>query len=106
MLIFSPGKELREIYHEINVDKDLASERSVYRFYQRLLSLRANQKALLPSACFSFQVFPSAINHHQYESATFSSTSPCHESASGKVAVCPSQSIRAQSRNIGRMNIS
>ena len=96
MLIFSPGKELREIYHEINVDKDLASERSVYRFYQRLLSLRADQKALLPSA----------INHYQYESATFSSTSPCHESASGKVAVCPSQSIRAQSRNIGRMNIS
>ncbi len=42
-----PWMPLYSRYHEINVDKDLASERSVYRFYQRLLSLRADQRTLL-----------------------------------------------------------
>ena len=47
---FSTGKPwiaLHSRYQEINVEKDLAAERSVYRFYQALLRLRRDNPAFL-----------------------------------------------------------
>ena len=50
---FTTGKpwiSLHSRYREINVQKDLASDRSVYRFYQSLLRLRAGHLAFLDGA--------------------------------------------------------
>ena len=34
-------------YRDINVEKDLASDKSIYRFYQKLLALRKSEPVLL-----------------------------------------------------------
>ena len=47
---FSEGQPwipLHSRYREINLEKDLAQDRSVFRFYQQLLKLRANTPAFL-----------------------------------------------------------
>lgn len=47
---FTSGKPwqcLNPNYREINVEKDLASEKSIYRFYQRVLQLKKGTKALI-----------------------------------------------------------
>ena len=47
---FTSGKPWLRVhsrYQEINVEKDLASEKSVYRFYQKLLRLRRETPAFL-----------------------------------------------------------
>ena len=43
----TPWIPLHSRYREINVEKDLASRRSVYRFYQKLLRLRSAHAAFL-----------------------------------------------------------
>ena len=42
-----PWIPLHSRYQEINLEKDLAAEQSVFRFYQALLQLRANTPAFL-----------------------------------------------------------
>lgn len=42
-----PWLKLHDRYREINAESDLASERSVYRYYQKLISLHLNNKTLL-----------------------------------------------------------
>ena len=43
----SPWQCVNPLYKEINVEKDLNSEKSVYRFYQKLLALRAKEDTLI-----------------------------------------------------------
>ncbi len=43
----TPWLRVHSRYQEINVEKDLASEKSVYRFYQKLLRLRRETPAFL-----------------------------------------------------------
>ena len=42
-----PWQCINPEYKEINVEKDLSSERSVYRYYQKLLKLRKNDPVIL-----------------------------------------------------------
>ena len=42
-----PWQRMNSNYPEINVEKDLASERSIYRFYQKVLEIRRNEPVLL-----------------------------------------------------------
>ena len=42
-----PWQRMNSNYPEINVEKDLASERSIYRFYRKVLEIRRNEPVLL-----------------------------------------------------------
>ena len=42
-----PWQPVNPNYKKINVEADLASEKSIYRFYQRLLELRRSEPALM-----------------------------------------------------------
>ena len=42
-----PWQSVNPAYKEINVERDLASSRSIYRFYQKLLGIRKEEKTLL-----------------------------------------------------------